>query len=359
MTRTRHSVLVVGGSGFIGGAVVRALLRTTTDDAPAPTAPGAPAFGTGTRGAPGTPAVTVLCRRPPEPPARDPRLRYVTGDLTDPRTLRGVCSGATTVVHAASYVGGDADRCREINHLGTLALLEEARRAGVRRLLYVSTAAVYGSGPHRGPTEEETVPAPQSAASASRLAAEHAVLRAGGLVLRPHLVYGPGDRWFVPTLARLLHLVPCWPREPSAHSSVVHVDDLAATVAALVGEDTEGEGSGLGEGAGGGIGGGAGGGVFHVAHPRPESAADLVATTALRLGLPAPDDVSAAEHRRLTARAVPALSAHQYDLLTQDHWYDSSRILRRTGVEPGPGFAARFPECADWYRKHLAGVPTG
>nr|WSY51627.1 NAD(P)-dependent oxidoreductase [Streptomyces sp. NBC_00886] len=316
----RVDVLVVGGTGFIGGAVVRALLDRPGGGASAP-------------------RVGVLCRRPPPPARRDDHVRYLTGDLADPRTLSGICAGVTTVVHAASYVGGDAQRCRRINHLGSLALLDEARQAGVRRLLYVSTASVYGLGPHRGLAEEEAEPAPQSAASASRLQAEHAVRRAGGVVLRPHLVYGPGDRWFVPTLARLAQRVPTWPRGPSARSSVLHVDDLARAVAALVGSDRP---PGTDQ-------------LYHVAHPRPEPMRALVTTVCRLLGLPPPDGtVPAEEYRSLTAETVPGLSAHQFDLITQDHWYDTSRVWRHAGVTPGAGFHERFADCSGWYRDHLS-----
>ncbi|MFD1659496.1 NAD-dependent epimerase/dehydratase family protein [Streptomyces caeni] len=311
--------MVVGGTGFIGRAVVEALLDGPCDGI-------AP------------PVVKVLCRHPPPPAQRNDRVQYVIGDLSDPRTLQGVCSGLTTVVHAASYVGGEPRHCREVNHLGTLALLEESGRADVRRFVYISTAAVYGFGPHRGLTEMEAVPAPQSAASASRLEAEHAVRRAGGVVLRPHLIYGPGDRWFIPTMARLLHRVPMWPRGLSPHSSVLHANDLGRVVAALVdGERPP-----------------AAGHVYHVAHPRPESMRALASTVCRWLGLPQPEDsLSAAEHRLLTTQALPALSAHQYDLLTQDHWYDTSRIWRHTEVACGAGFKARFAECSGWYRRHL------
>jgi nucleoside-diphosphate-sugar epimerase len=268
-------------------------------------------------------------------------VQYLTGDLADPRTLSGSCAGVTTVVHAASYVGGDAQRCRRINHLGSLALLDEARRAGVRRLLYLSTASVYGPGPHRGLTEEEAKPAPQSAASASRLQAEHAVRRAGGTVLRPHLVYGRGDRWFVPALARLAQRVPTWPQGPSARTSVLHVDDLARAVAALAGPDRPP----------------ATDRVYHVAHPRPEPMRALVSTVCRRLGLPQPHGtVPAEEYRSLSAQALPELSAHQFDLITQDHWYDTTRIWRHAGVPPGAGFHERFADCSGWYRDHLTGL---
>ncbi|MFJ8547224.1 NAD-dependent epimerase/dehydratase family protein [Streptomyces sp. NPDC093586] len=314
---TPGTVLVVGGTGFIGSAVLRALARHQ-----------------GPRG--GAPTLLALCRKPPRTGL--PGVRYAAGDLTDPTTLRGVCSGVTTVVHAASYVGRDSRQCREINHTGTRALLDEARRHEVRRFLYVSTASVYGTGPHRGIREGQLDPSPASAASASRLLAEEDVRAAGATVLRPPLVYGVGDRWFVPALAHLLRRVPSWPDGPHARTSVVAVEDLARITAALVRQPHPARTAG---------------GTYHVADPRPLPWGDLLARLRTLLHLPQAPPVPLAEHRSLVRRSLPDLSDHQYSLLTEDHWYDTERIWRSTGLRPGPGFGGRFAACSAWYARQL------
>ncbi|MFC5877345.1 hypothetical protein ACFP74_07335, partial [Streptomyces virginiae] len=71
----------------------------------------------------------------------------------------------------------------------------------MRRIVHLSTCAVYGPRPHRGAYVGELAPAPVSPASSSRLAGEASVLDAGGLVLRAGLVLGRGDGWVVPALA--------------------------------------------------------------------------------------------------------------------------------------------------------------
>ncbi|GHE92552.1 hypothetical protein GCM10014715_56240 [Streptomyces spiralis] len=316
---TSGVVLVCGGGGFIGRAVVGELAGR------------------------GVVEVRVLARRGGGAAvgAGGGVVRHVCADLTRPGTLRGLCSGVEAVVHAASYVGRDPVRCEAVNHRGTLALLAEARRAGVERFVYVSTASVYGTGPHRGVGEEAVVPRPASAASASRLRAERAVLEAGGSVLRPHLVYGAGDEWFLPALARLVARVPLWPSGPVSLSSVIAVGDLARGVAGLVGAPGDGDPSR----------------VYHAVHPRPVPMDEVLLALHHRLGLPFPrvGEVSVQEHRALVARAVPGLSGHQYALLTQDHWYRGDRLWARVGEDPGPGFAARFAEAAGWYAGRLAG----
>ncbi|XMA40085.1 NAD-dependent epimerase/dehydratase family protein [Streptomyces albogriseolus] len=179
----------------------------------------------------GGPAVRVLARRAPS--SRVAAVGHVRADLTRPETLRGALAGVEVLVHTAAYVGRDPARCEAVNHRGTLALLDEARRAGVEHVVYVSTASVYGPGPHRGADEQALVPRPASPASMSRLRAERAVLDAGGTVLRPHLVYGVGDEWFIPGLAGLLSGVSVWPAGQVSRSSVIAVRDLARGVAGL------------------------------------------------------------------------------------------------------------------------------
>ena len=193
----RH-VLLVGATGFIGSAVARALA--------------------------GRPDVelSVLVRGAD----RIPDARQLLGDLTKPDSLIGSCQGIDTLVHAASYVGPDLEQCAAVNDHGTSALLREAARAGVRRIIYISTAAVYGPGPHCNVEPEHLAPAPLSPASRTRLAAEDTVRAAGGIVLRPHLIYGVGDRWFVPELVKLIRLLSGLPNDDQVRLSTIAVDDL-------------------------------------------------------------------------------------------------------------------------------------
>lgn len=310
-------VLVVGGTGFIGSAVLRELTRQHPPHAAAS-------------------SLHVLSRTPPRVAAAT-GVRHVAGDLTDPSSLRGVCSGIETVIHAASYVGRDQQKCHDINYLGTQALLNEARRSGVRRFIYVSTASVYGMGPHRGAAEGQLTPSPASAASTSRLRAEEAVRAAGGIVLRPHLVYGIGDDWFIPTLARVLRQVPFWPADTTPQASVIAAEDLARVIVALARQSGPHWG----------------GGTYHVADPRPLLMNSLHTGLRALLRLPVAQEVPIGDHRSLVRQLMPDLSDHQYALLTEDCWFDSSSIWQRTGLNPGPGFERRFAACSAWYAKQL------
>ncbi|GGQ76148.1 NAD-dependent epimerase/dehydratase family protein [Couchioplanes azureus] len=325
-TGGRPRILVTGGTGFVGSAVLRVLRERCR------------ALTAASR-----PEIRVLTRRPLPPELVAAGVVEVRGDLADPATLRGACDDVSTVLHLAAQVGGDAGRCVAVNERGTEALLHRAAAAGVGRLVYLSTTGVYGSGVHRGAGEDDLPMAPVSATSRSRAAAEVAVRESGGIVLRPHLVYGPGDTWFVPTVLGLFDRVPAWIDGGAARASLVRVEDLGAVGAALA----------LGAGAG------AGGGVFHVNHPEPVSVRTLVTSICARLGRPAPrDDLPARRHRELTRRALPGLTDHQFELLAEDHYYESSRIWRWTGVPAGAGFAAHVAEAADWYGRATAPAPA-
>ena len=316
---TAGDILVTGATGFIGSAVVRELVARDAG-----------------------PRVRVLVRRPVPAWMTDAGVTTWYGDLTDAGSLTGLCAGVTTLVHLASQVGGNPAVCTAVNVDGTANLLGEARRAGITQMLHVSTCAVYRDGVHRGAMESVLATDPSSSTSRTRLAGERLVRAAGGIVLRPHLIHGAGDRYVVPALTHLLRAVPAWAASGSARTSLIAVTDLAAVIVALALKPMMGRP----------------GDVFHVADPRPVRIRRLVTAVCELLDLPVPtEDLPIDEHRARMRAALPALSEHQYSLLTQDHWYESSRVWALAGVSPGPGFGPRLEEAADWYRATL-GVPA-
>ncbi|MFD0316404.1 NAD-dependent epimerase/dehydratase family protein [Streptomyces flavalbus] len=316
-----QAVLVSGGTGFVGTAVLRALA------ADARLAPG---------------AVRALVRRVPAPERRVAGVTYLTGDLTDPRTLRGTCDGVRSLVHCASLISGDEAACTAVNVDGTRALLAEADRAGVRRTVQLSTTAVYGAGPHRDLAEDAAPTAPASPTSRTRLLAESAVRAAGGVVVRPPLVYGPGDVWVVPLLAELLRRVPALVGHGRARLSVVAVADLGRLLATLALDPAA-----VPEGS-----------VHHAGHPDPVTLRDLVRELGRTVGLPVPEDgLDVAPYLERLAAVPGRASAHQARLLAEDRWYRSD-VWALAGCPVGPGLATRLREAAPWYRERLAAAVT-
>ncbi|OKI24276.1 NAD(P)-dependent oxidoreductase [Streptomyces sp. CB03911] len=349
MASTTRTVLLTGGSGFTGGWTLRELRR---------------ALHRADAEASQSSVLRVLTHRRPVPDGTDagtdalPRPEHADGDLTDPASLRGLCEGVDTVLHLAVRVGEDEEEARAVNVEGTRNLLAEAARAGVRRIVQLGTAAVYRDGAHRGAAEGELETGPVSVTSRTRLEGERLVLAAGGTVLRPHLVYGAGDTWFVPALAQLTRGLPHWVEGGRARLSLVAVDDLARALAALAVRPGPDHVPGPGAEPAASPGGGPAGRVLHASHPVPVTARELVTAVAAALGLPLPEgDISTARALELLGGATP-VRERRLSLLAVDHWYDSSRLWAVAGCDPGPGFAARFAEHAPWYRAALGGGPA-
>jgi nucleoside-diphosphate-sugar epimerase len=316
-------ILITGGSGFVGRATLTALTRGL---------PAADGCGDGAEE-----RLRLLTHRRSVLDDATGRAELAWADLSDPSSLNGICDGVDTLVHLASAIDEDEELCTAVNVQGTKALLAEALRAGVQQIVYLSTAAVYGTGPHCGIRENEIAPAPVSATSRTRLIAEQSVLAVGGVVLRPMFVYGPGDTWFVPSLARTVAQTPVTINGGRARLSLIAVEDLAEVIAVT---------------AVGRFPGSAGTGIYHVNHPEPVSVADLLAGFTEHLGVPAPIADLSYDDAVSIVGDDPRL-ARQVALVALDHYYESSYVWQHTGLAPA-SFGSRFAAAAPWYRAHLA-----
>ena len=284
------TVLVLGGSGFIGSRVVSSIAAS------------------------GIKVPRVLLRRPDEVPLI-PNAITVRGDITESASLAPALAGVDTVVHCASYVGSDPRLAREINEAGTRNVIEQCRRAGIRRIIYLGTTAVYGLGPHRGVGEEEPGYHPASAASAGRAVAERLVLDGGGEVVRPNLVVGYGDQWVVPGLLKMMACDGGWPGDGSARLSIVAVADLGALIGGLVLAPANP------------------GRAHHAAYPEPITAAGLLAAIANAFKVAGPRYSPVGGQARAALERA-GFSTHQIDMVTADHWYRSGRLWELAGLTP-------------------------
>ncbi|MDT3708551.1 MAG: NAD-dependent epimerase/dehydratase family protein [Pseudomonadaceae bacterium] len=149
-------VLITGGAGFIGSNLVDALLA---------------------RGY----AVRVLDnlstgKRSNLPD--DSRLELIVGDVADAACVRQALQGCRAVVHLAAVASVQASvddplGTHQSNLIGTLNVCEAMRAEGVRRVLFASSAAVYGNNGEGEAIDEDTPKAPLTPYAADKLASEH------------------------------------------------------------------------------------------------------------------------------------------------------------------------------------------
>lgn len=100
-------------------------------------------------------------------------------DLLDPRSLRDAVRDVEAVCHLAGLTRARESmteplRYFQVNTGGTIALLDAMQAAGVQRIVFASTGAIYGT-PDRQPMTEDLPPAPPHPYAASKLAAELAI----------------------------------------------------------------------------------------------------------------------------------------------------------------------------------------
>ncbi len=183
--------LVTGGTGCIGAWVVRNLVRE-----------GLPVTVLSARGLPDR--LRLLLSRD-----EVAGLDLVRGDVTDLETLEalGRDRGVTRLVHLAAlqlpFCAANPVAGARVNVTGTAVMLELARRLEIGRLVYASSAAVYGPRAHYGLAAGDVLAAdadrfPTSFYGVYKVANEDAAAVAwqtqgvASIGLRPHSVYGPG-----------------------------------------------------------------------------------------------------------------------------------------------------------------------
>jgi nucleoside-diphosphate-sugar epimerase len=171
-------VLVTGAGGFIGSALIQQLMRHGAH-------------------------VRALTTSPRESPLRVPRqVRSVRCDVTNLKTIGTLARDVDTLVHLAGpasvSASFDASRHYVRTHvMGTVTVLEVCRRYGIKRIVYISSAEVYGRPPTPRVSEDATLQplSPYAAAKAGAEKLVEAFSSAFGLeavILRPFAIYGPG-----------------------------------------------------------------------------------------------------------------------------------------------------------------------
>ena len=187
-----RTLAVTGGTGFVGQHLLRMALAQGYD-------------------------IRALTRgwKPPED-----EIAWVDGALDRPDSLLKLCTGADAVIHIAGLINGNRSEFDAVNVGGTAAMIDAARKAGVRRFVHISSLAA---------REPELSDYGRSKAKSERLVA------ASGLewtIIRPPAVYGPGDRETLELfkMARRGFV----PLPPAGRFSLIHVEDLCRLILSVI-----------------------------------------------------------------------------------------------------------------------------
>jgi 2-alkyl-3-oxoalkanoate reductase len=313
----RRRVAVTGAAGFIGSALVEALVARGDE---------------------------VLALDLVE--VDRPGVRSLVADVAADGSWVDALIGCDVVVHAAAIVreAGDRATFEAVNVGATRRVCEAAADADVDRVLHLSSIVVYGDRFPRGSLLDEDAPTAPTGGpyTDTKIAAEHAALAAASerrldlTILRPGDVYGAGS---IPWVQRPLELLRrrmfvlvdggVWPLSP------VSVDDLVAGILAALDRDV------------------ARGRTYNLAGP-PVRAREFFAHHAAHVGramisLPRPAarlGLLAIARAAAAAGTTPPISPEAIEYLTHPGGYASDRARRELGWTPrtplGEGLARSF-----------------
>jgi 2-alkyl-3-oxoalkanoate reductase len=323
-------VLVTGATGMLGGGVARALAER------------------GDR-------LTVLQRHP-----AGLGLPEVLTDISDADAVLAAIDGHEAVIHLAAKVNvvGPEAEYQRVNVEGTQAVVNACMTTGVRRLVFVSSPSVAHAGSSligRGADPADPLAAhgayPRSKARAERIAlgADHGQLAV--IAVRPHLVWGPGDKQLVARVvnrARRGRLVLIGSGAALIDSTYV-VNAIEALLAALD-RCVEARGQAL---------------VVTNGEPRP--VAELLAAICRAAGAPEPTRHVPVRLARAGGTAVeslwtlterlhrersaddPPLTRFLVDQMSTAHWFDQRVARQVLQWEPRVSLDEGFAELQRWY----------
>lgn len=318
-------VLVTGGTGFIGGRLVRSLLAAGHQ-------------------------VRALVRHGADSARLEAAgAEIATGSLSDERALARAVAGCERVIHVAAVTSAKVRSRRDLeatNVVGAANVARAAAGAGAERLVHVSSCGVYGS---RCPCPaDETAPlAPDTPYRRSKARGERAVdasARRAGLpvvVARLGSVYGPGARNWVALCRSVLDGRFRMIGNGRNRLHPGHVDDIVTgLVRCAVTPGIDGR-------------------CYNLAGPEPVAIGDLIATVSRELGVrPAKAAWPAAPFRlsrlvdlsraRLLGSRIRRLES--YDLFLADRCFDLARARRDLGYDPVIPAQEGMAELVAWYR---------
>jgi 2-alkyl-3-oxoalkanoate reductase len=303
-------VLVTGASGFLGRAVAAELRRAGHE-------------------------VRTLQRRP----SGVAGATDVLGSVTDAETLDRAVTGVDGVVHLAAKVSlaGDPREFTAVNVEGTRMLLDAASRAGIGRVVHVSSPSVAHTGSSlaaAGADPADPVRArgeyARTKAEAELIALEHSGAGMHVVAVRPHLVWGPGDPQLIGRIVararrRTLPLL----NGGTALIDTTYVDNAATGIAAALERADRVAGR-----------------AYVLTNGEPRPVGDLLSGICRAAGVPEPRISVPAALARGAGAAIeriwavrpgtdePPMTRFLAEQLSTAHWFDQTEIRRDLDWQP-------------------------
>ncbi len=283
-------------------------------------------------------------------------LEIARGDVGDAERVQQAIEGCDAVIHVAGKAGawGEYGAYHRVNVAGTENVIAGCRKAGVRRLVHTSSPSVVHAG---GDIEgaDESLPYPDHYAApypATKALAEQRVLAANDaelatVALRPHLIWGPGDRQLLPRLLQRAQAGPI--RLPGAAKLIdtVFVDNAAhAHLLALDALDARPACRGK---------------AYFITNGEPWPQARIIAALLDAAGVAAeirdiPPWLAKAAGtlcelawRALRKDGEPPITRWSAEQLSTAHWYDITAARRDLGYEPGVTLEEGLARLRAWF----------
>jgi nucleoside-diphosphate-sugar epimerase len=289
-------------------------------------------------------------------PLQEPDLdvHELRGDIRDEAACRELVDGARILVHAAAAlpIRGSRDEIRSVNVEGTLTLLAAAAEAGVRRVVFVSSTAVYGV-PEKHPIEEDDTLEGVGHYGESKIEAEE-ICRAfmrrglGCVIMRPKTFIGPERLGVFEILfdwihdGRRIYVLG----DGSNRYQLLAVEDLVAAVV-LAASKRAAAGETLNVGAK----------EFGTVRSDLQALIDHAGSAGRITPIPVrPAEIAL---RALELARLSPLAEWHYRTAYRDSFVDTSRAERILGWKPRLSNAAALIATYDWYLAHRDDLSGG
>ena len=309
-------VLVTGGGGFLGQAIVRQLVER------------------------GDSVATI--NRSDYPELAELGVTCHRGDISDREAVMAAVDGVDAVIHVAAKAGPGlyAPDFVAANVVGTGNVVEACRAHGVRVLVHTSSPSVVHAGGDIDGGDESLpypdhfpAPYPATKAEAERLALGANSAELSVCALRPHLIWGPGDNQLLPRLIEKNRAGRLKLPAPEKLIDTVYIDNAAAAhVLAL--DNLIASGTAAGK-------------AYFISNGEPMPVGEMLskmleaAGETPKLGRVSPKVAMAAATlvewfwRATRRRSDPPLSRFVVEHLATAHWFDLSAARRDLGYEAG------------------------